>query len=59
MKMSFTGNESNFAVTVSCGVAEFNKDYESINKLITVADRALYKAKNGGRNKTILAKGKK
>ena len=59
MKISFTGNESNFAVTVSCGVAEFNKDYESINKLITVADRALYEAKNGGRNKTILGKDKK
>ena len=59
MKISFTGNESNFAVTVSCGVAEFNKDYESINKLITVADRALYEAKNGGRNRTILGKGKK
>ena len=58
MKISFTGNESNFAVTVSCGVAEFNKDYESINKLITVADRALYEAKNGGRNKTILGKSK-
>ena len=59
MKISFTGNESNFAVTVSCGVAEFNKDYESINKLIAVADRALYEAKNGGRNKTILGKDKK
>jgi diguanylate cyclase (GGDEF)-like protein len=59
MKISFAGNESNFAVTVSCGVAEFNKDYESINKLITVADRALYEAKNGGRNKTILGKDKK
>ena len=59
MKTSFTGNESNFAVTVSCGVAEFNKDYESIKKLITVADQALYEAKNGGRNKTILGKGKK
>ena len=59
MKISFTGNESNFAVTVSCGVSEFNKDYESIKKLITVADQALYEAKNGGRNKTILGKGKK
>ena len=59
MKISFTGNESNFAVTVSCGVAEFNKDYESINKLIGAADQALYKAKNGGRNKTILGKGEK
>ena len=59
MKTSFTGNESNFAVTVSCGVAEFNKDYESINKLIAAVDQALYEAKNGGRNKTILGKGKK
>ena len=59
MKISFTGNESNFAVTVSCGVAEFNKDYESINKLIAEVDQALYEAKNGGRNRTILGKGKK
>ena len=54
MKISFTGNESNFAVTVSCGVAEFNEDCESIYKLIAAADQALYKAKNGGRNKTII-----
>ena len=54
MKISFTGNESNFAVTVSCGVAEFNKDYESINKLIAAVDQALYEAKNGGRNKTVI-----
>ena len=59
MKISFTGNESNFAVTVSCGVAELNKDYESINKLIAAVDQALYEAKNGGRNRTILGKGKK
>ena len=59
MKISFTGNESNFAVTVSCGVAELNKDYESINKLIAAVDQALYEAKNGGRNKTILGKDKK
>ena len=59
MKISFTGNESNFAVTVSCGVAEFNKDYESINMLIAAVDQALYEAKNGGRNRTILGKGKK
>ena len=58
MKISFTGNESNFAVTVSCGVAEFNKNYESINELIDAADRGLYEAKNGGRNKTILGKSK-
>ena len=57
MRISFTGNESNFAVTVSCGVAEFNKNYESINEVIDAADRGLYEAKNGGRNKTILVKG--
>jgi len=57
MKLNFTGNESNFSVTVSCGVAEFNKNYESINGLIDAADRGLYEAKNGGRNKTTLVKG--
>ena len=55
MKLSFAGDESNFSVTTSCGVAEFNKDsMENIDQLVAVADRALYEAKDGGRNKTII-----
>jgi diguanylate cyclase (GGDEF)-like protein len=62
MKMGFTANESNFTVTASCGVAELNTDsMENIDQLIALADQALYEAKNGGRNKTIIghAKNKK
>ena len=55
MKMSFTGNDSNFSVTTSCGVAELDRDFiKNTDQLIAMADQALYDAKNGGRNKTII-----
>ena len=55
MKLNFTGNESNFSVTTSCGVAELDRDLiKNTNQLIAIADQALYAAKNGGRNKTII-----
>jgi len=55
MKLNFTGNESNFSVTTSCGVAELDRDFiENTDQLIAMADQALYDAKNGGRNKTII-----
>ena len=55
MKMSFVGNDSKFSVTTSCGVAELNRDYmKSADQLVSVADQALYEAKNNGRNKTII-----
>ena len=59
MKMSFTGEESNFTVTTSCGVAEFYKEsMEGMDQLVAVADQALYEAKNCGRNKTIIGHSK-
>jgi len=55
MKLNFTGNESNFSVTTSCGVAELDRDdMKNADQLISTADHALYEAKNGGRNKTII-----
>ena len=55
MKLNFTGNESNFSVTTSCGVAELDRDdMKNADQLISAADHALYEAKNGGRNKTII-----
>ena len=55
MKLNFTGNESNFSVTTSCGVAELDRDdMKRADQLISAADHALYEAKNGGRNKTII-----
>ncbi|MNW64736.1 putative diguanylate cyclase YdaM [compost metagenome] len=39
-------------VTVSCGIAEWNRDSDkiSVESLFYLADMALYKAKNNGRN---------
>ena len=55
MKMNFIGNESNFSVTTSCGVAELDGDFiKNTDQLVAIADHALYEAKNSGRNKTII-----
>ena len=55
MKMSFTGNESNFSVTTCCGVAELDRDLiKNTGQLVAIADQSLYEAKNSGRNKTII-----
>ncbi|BAF72160.1 GGDEF domain-containing protein [Sulfurovum sp. NBC37-1] len=46
------GNELKF--TISCGVALVNKESNtSIHNVIDRADRALYKAKNSGKNKVV------
>ena len=43
------------SVTVSCGIAEFDSNLiKSPVDLVKVADEALYKAKNEGRNRTIV-----
>ena len=55
MKLSFTGNESNFSVTTSGGVVELDRDFiKSTDQLVAMADQALYEAKNSGRNKTVI-----
>ncbi len=43
-------------VTISLGLAMFPEDAEKINELIEAADKALYEAKNGGRNQLVLYK---
>jgi diguanylate cyclase (GGDEF)-like protein len=46
----FEGKE--LRVTVSIGVAEFpSTPAKQIDELIEAADKALYRAKNGGRNR--------
>ncbi|MFB6355035.1 MAG: GGDEF domain-containing protein [bacterium] len=42
-------------VTVSLGIAENGKETDSLSELLEVADEALYRAKEQGRNKTVRA----
>lgn len=49
-------NALSISVTVSCGITEYKPNLNSyeLSKLIDNADKALYKAKDEGRNKVIL-----
>ena len=44
------------AITLSLGVAEFPADASTGEKVIAVADKALYEAKRSGRNRVVRAK---
>lgn len=41
-------------VTISLGVAEFDSQTDNIDTLIQRSDQAMYEAKNGGRNQTMI-----
>ena len=47
-------NNQNINITVSIGACQYTPDIETKEELIKKTDGALYKAKNCGRNKTIL-----
>jgi diguanylate cyclase (GGDEF)-like protein len=49
----FTGiADSPIRITISGGVCTYPRDAQSVNELLDKADKGLYAAKNGGRNKT-------
>jgi len=49
--LSIEGQE--MKVTVSIGVASYNKDVASLNDLLRKADAAMYQAKNQGKNRVV------
>jgi len=51
-KIRYSGKGGSFNVTLSCGLAELIQDTPP-TVLCENADEALYKAKNGGRNKVV------
>ena len=46
-------NSSNVSLTVSIGVSVYHQQDENLDHTISRADKALYHAKNAGRNKVI------
>jgi diguanylate cyclase (GGDEF)-like protein len=52
----YIGKKKTISVTVSCGVAHRNNISQSIVHVIKAADKALYRAKEGGRNRVICAR---
>ncbi|AOE48798.1 tetratricopeptide repeat-containing diguanylate cyclase [Kangiella sediminilitoris] len=54
-QISFGSNDQPFNITVSLGVAEYDKN-ETMDQLIDRADEALYRAKSQGRNMALEAK---
>jgi len=44
-----------FSVTISSGIATFPEDGVTIDEILKTADKALYVAKESGRNKTVVA----
>ncbi len=52
--LPFNAGETTFNVTFSAGIAS-SKDFADINQVMAAADKALYKAKDHGRNQVVLA----
>lgn len=50
----FRFKDKNLNITISIGAASVNEDTESAGQLLDNADKALYEAKNSGRNKLII-----
>jgi diguanylate cyclase (GGDEF)-like protein len=54
----YMGSErQTISVTISIGVAEFQEEFETPDDLVAAADKALYQAKEKGRNRTEIYEG--
>ena len=50
----FKVGDNEVKITLSIGVAQFTPKYNTFNEMMRVSDKALYKAKNKGRNCVVL-----
>jgi diguanylate cyclase (GGDEF)-like protein len=53
-EIEFSADDQTFRVTISCGVAAL-PDFKTAQELSDAADKALYEAKNRGRNQVVKA----
>ncbi len=53
MNSKFYANDKEFSITISIGLSSYTKDIRNKEELIERADKALYQAKNLGRNRCI------
>ncbi|OHE54637.1 MAG: hypothetical protein A2027_00035 [Thermodesulfovibrio sp. RBG_19FT_COMBO_41_18] len=54
MNKTFSTDKNTFSVTISIGISTYTKGIKRKEELIEKADKALYQAKRGGRNRSIL-----
>ena len=54
MNKTFSADKNTFNVTISIGISTYTKGIKRKEELIEKADKALYQAKRGGRNRSIL-----
>ena len=47
-------DKTSISFTASLGVSSLNKNTETLEKLIDIADKALYEAKRTGRNRVVI-----
>ncbi len=52
-RLNIEDNGSYLAITISCGISEFPTDSNKETQVLALADKALYAAKNGGRNQVV------
>ena len=50
----YRDKEFEIQVTISLGISELQNDDEELDSIISRADKALYRAKNESRNKTVI-----
>ena len=50
---NYSFGDLGISITASCGVAESNSPFQDSSDVVKMADRAMFKAKRGGRNRVI------